>query len=64
MHFHMEGPQAAGTVNIHMTKKPDEDELSYRVLSLSVPNHATVYLEHADSGPKKTIGKMFGVQWR
>lgn len=64
MHFHMEGPQAAGIVNIHMTKRANEDELSYRLLSLSVPGQETVYLENADNGPKRAIGKIFGVQWR
>ncbi|KAK5958333.1 mitochondrial import inner membrane translocase subunit tim21 [Knufia fluminis] len=65
MHFHMEGPEASGTVNIHMTKKSDESELQYRLLSLTVPGHETVYLENADAAsPKRALGKMFGVQWR
>ncbi|KAJ9653996.1 mitochondrial import inner membrane translocase subunit tim21 [Neophaeococcomyces mojaviensis] len=65
MHFHVEGPEASGVVNIHMTKKSDEDELQYRLLSLSVPGHETIYLENTDaSSPKRALGKMFGVQWR
>lgn len=65
MHFHVEGPDAAGIVNIHMTRKADEDALSYKLLSLSVPGHQTIYLENADSSnPKKAISKMFGVQWK
>lgn len=65
MHFHVEGPDAAGVVNIHMTKRSDEDELTYKTLSLSVPGEQTIYLENADAAsPKRALGKMFGVQWR
>lgn len=65
MHFYVEGPEAEGTVNIHMTKRDDESEMQYRILSLMVPGHETVYLENADAkSPKKALGKMFGVQWR
>jgi import inner membrane translocase subunit TIM21 len=65
MHFHVEGPDASGVVNIHMTKKDDESELQYRLLSLAVPGHEIIYLENADAkSPKRAIGKMFGVQWR
>lgn len=65
MHFHMEGPNSSGVVNIHMTKKSDESELQYRLLSLSVPGHEPIYLENADAAsPKRALGKMFGVQWR
>lgn len=61
----MEGPEAMGVVNIHMTKRDDESELQYRLLSLSVPGHEIIYLENADAkSPKRAIGKMFGVQWR
>lgn len=65
MHFYMEGPDAAGTVNIHMTKRPDEDELQYRLLSLTIPGQETIYLENADAkSPKRALSKMFGVRWR
>lgn len=64
MHFNVEGPDATGTVNVHMTKGHDENELQYRVLSLNVPGHAVVYLENADGkSAKNTVGKMFGLQW-
>lgn len=65
MHFHVEGPDAAGVVNIHMTKRDDESELQYRLLSVTIPGHETIYLENADAkSPKRALGKMFGVQWR
>lgn len=66
MHFYVEGlDDTRGTVAIHMTKRQDESELSYRLLSLSVPGHETVYLENADAkSPTKGVMKMFGVQWR
>lgn len=65
MHFYVEGPESNGTVNIHMTKKKEENELQYRLLSLSVPGQETIYLENADAkSSKRAIGKMFGVQWR
>lgn len=65
MHFYMEGPDATGTVQIHMTKKSDEGELQYRLLSLVVPGNETIYLENADAKTsKKSVGKMFGFQLR
>lgn len=64
MHFHMEGPDAAGVVNVHMTKKHDENELQYRLLSLNVPGNPVVFLENEDGkSAKSTVGKMFGLQW-
>lgn len=66
MHFYAEGvDDTRGTIAIHMTKKSDESELSYRLLSLSVPGYETVYLENTDAkSPAKGVMKMFGVQWR
>ena len=65
MHFNMEGEKAAGVVAVHMTKLRDEARLEYRLLSLTVPGHATVYLENKDNeGVKAKVGKIMGVQWR
>jgi len=64
MHFNVEGPDNRGVVNVVMQKKRDENELSYRLLSLHVPGHEVVYLENADAKrPKKALGKVFGVKW-
>jgi mitochondrial import inner membrane translocase subunit TIM21 len=65
MHFYMEGPKDAGTVNLHMTKGKTDRELEYKYLSLTVKGHPTIYLVNADeTTPKKAAAKMFGVQWR
>ena len=65
MHFNVEGPEAGGVVNVHMTKARDGDRLEYRLLSLNVPGHEVVYLENKDNiGVKRKVGKMLGVQWR
>jgi mitochondrial import inner membrane translocase subunit TIM21 len=65
MHFNVEGEKASGVVVVHMTKPPGENRLEYRLLSLSVPGHPTVYLENKDSeGVKAKVGKIMGVQWR
>lgn len=66
MHFHVEGTEAQGVVNVYMTKRKEERELTYELLSLNVPGQPVVYLENkADqAGVKAKVGKMFGVQWR
>lgn len=64
MHFNIEGPDAKGQVQVHMTKRQDQDEPEYKLLSLTVPGHQTIYLENADAkGGKKNLTRMFGVQW-
>ncbi len=63
----MEGPSGRGVVNLHMTKKPDQTEFEYKYLTLDVKGHSRVYLENADEAAKaskKSVGKMFGIQWR
>ena len=66
MHFHVEGTEAQGVVNVHMTKSREEKELVYEVLSLHVPGQPVMYLENRaeEAGVKGKVGKMFGVQWR
>lgn len=64
MHFHMDGPEGSGVVNVHMTKEKDGSRLEYRTLSLNVPGHEVVYLENKDAAVKSKVGKIFGVQWR
>lgn len=65
MHFYVEGPQAKGTVNLHMTKAPGDKEFEYRMLALDVPGKQRYYLENADgkSLDQRKQGKMFGVRW-
>ena len=66
MHFHVEGTEARGVVNVHMTKRKEEKELTYELLSLSVLGQPVIYLENKATqvGVKAKVGKMFGVQWR
>jgi import inner membrane translocase subunit TIM21 len=66
MHFHVEGTEAQGVVNVHMTKRKEERELTYELLSLNVPGQPVVYLENKTDqvGVKAKVGKIFGVQWR
>ena len=65
MHFYVEGPQAKGTVNLHMTKGPGEKNFEYRMLALDVPGKQRFYLENADEKKldQRKQGKMFGVRW-
>lgn len=65
MHFNMEGEKDSGVVAVHMTKPQNESRLDYRLLSLTVSGHPTVYLENKDNqGVKSKVGKLMGVQWR
>ena len=53
MHFYMEGSRNKGTVNLHMTKMPDEEEWKYQILALDVPGHQRIYLEKAQTAKDK-----------
>lgn len=65
MHFNMSGPDGSGIVRVHMVKQQDENELQYRLLSLSVPGQETIYLVNEDAKtPNKAIAKLFGVRLR
>lgn len=67
MHFNVAGPLGEGVVNLHMTKRPADDEFNYKYLMLDVKGHPRIYLENADAapdGPGKNKTKMFGVSWR
>ena len=65
MHFYVEGPQAKGTVNLHMSRQPGEKDFEYRMLALDVPGKQRYYLENADAKKldQRKQGKMFGVNW-
>ncbi|KAK3701904.1 mitochondrial import inner membrane translocase subunit tim21 [Vermiconidia calcicola] len=65
MHFYVEGPQAKGTVNLHMIRGPGEKDFVYHMLALDVPGKQRHYLENADSKKldQRKQGKMFGVRW-
>lgn len=67
MHFYVEGNRNKGnkgTVRMHMSKRPDEDESRWELLALDVPGHERVILEENKASLlKKESGKMFGVKW-
>jgi mitochondrial import inner membrane translocase subunit TIM21 len=65
MHFYVEGPQAKGTVNLHMTRRPGEKEFEYYMLALDVPGRQRYYLENAEGNKmdQRSQGRMFGVRW-
>ena len=65
MHFYVEGPEARGTVNVHMMRAPGEKEFEYRMLALDVPGKQRYYLENADGKKvdQRKQGRMFGVNW-
>ncbi|KAF2091640.1 TIM21-domain-containing protein [Saccharata proteae CBS 121410] len=64
IHFYVEGPLNSGVVNLHMTKRPDEDEFEYETLAVDIKGHSRIYLEKpaSRSGPKKS-GKIFGIRF-
>lgn len=67
MHFNVEGPLNEGVVNLHMIKRPSDDEFIYKYLALDVRGHQRIYLENADASadsPAKNKSKFFGVSWR
>ncbi|KUJ10388.1 TIM21-domain-containing protein [Mollisia scopiformis] len=67
LHFNVEGPSNKGVVNLHMIKKPSDDEFVYKYLALDVKGHQRVYLENTDASPNspaKSKTKFFGVSWR
>lgn len=65
MHFYVEGPQAKGTVNLHMTRRPDEKDFEYYMLALDVPGKQRYYLENKakEKIDQRKHGRMFGVRW-
>lgn len=66
MHFYVDGPREKGVVNLHMTKKPSQNDFEYKYLALDVPGKPRLYLENADSTANslsKGVTKLFGVQW-
>ena len=63
----VEGPLNKGVVNLHMMKRPSENEFVYKYLVLDVKGHQRIYLENADANPEssaKSKTKFFGVSWR
>jgi import inner membrane translocase subunit TIM21 len=62
MHFYVEGSQAKGTVNLHMTRRPGED-FDYQLLALDIPGQQRHYLENASALTQRKTGKLFGVNW-
>lgn len=58
MHFNVEGPDNSGVVAVHMTKRPQDSELQYETLSLTVPGHQTLYLEQ-NTGKTTQSSKAF-----
>ncbi|KAF8848366.1 import inner membrane translocase subunit tim-21, mitochondrial [Acephala macrosclerotiorum] len=67
MHFNVEGPLNKGVVNLHMIKRPSDDEFAYKYLVLDVKGHQRIYLQNADAtpdNPAKSKTKFFGISWR
>ncbi|TVY35962.1 Mitochondrial import inner membrane translocase subunit [Lachnellula occidentalis] len=67
IHFNVAGPLNEGVVNLHMVKRPSENEFVYRYLTLDVQGHPKIYLENADTDPNssgKNKSKLFGISWR
>lgn len=66
MHFNVEGSERAGVVNLHMVKKPDQTEFTYKYLTLNVRGQSVLYLENADAEKVKTKPglSLFGARWR
>ena len=63
----VEGPLNKGVVNLHMTKRPSENEFVYKYLALDVKGYQRIYLENADTNLEssaKSKTKFFGVSWR
>ena len=65
MHFYVEGKQAKGTVNLHMTRPPGEKDFEYKTLALDIPGQQRYFLKNADASKldQRKQGKMFGVRW-
>lgn len=67
IHFYVEGDLDKGVVNLHLIKRPGDQEYEYKYLFLDVPGRSRVYLENADDtqrhggdGRKKGF---LGVKW-
>ena len=67
MHFNVEGSERSGVVNLHMVKKPDQEEFKYKYLTLNVKGHPVLYLENADADKKTKVKpgfSLFGARWK
>ncbi|KAF8472036.1 TIM21-domain-containing protein [Kalaharituber pfeilii] len=67
MHFYVEGDAGKGVVQLHLMKRPGDDEYDYKYLFLDVRGQQRVYLENADARPdtpKNEKKGLFGVRWR
>jgi len=67
MNFLIDGPLKKGLVDLHLVKKPGQDEYEYKRFVLNLKDHPPLYLVNTD--PLKGDGKkqglrLFGVQWR
>ena len=65
MHFYVEGPQAKGTVNLHMMKPSGSKDFETYMLALDVPGKQRYYLENKaqEKLDQRKQGRMFGVRW-
>ncbi|KAF8416980.1 TIM21-domain-containing protein [Tirmania nivea] len=66
MHFNVEGDVDRGVVQLHLVKRPGQDDYDYKYLYLDVKGQRRVYLENSDNKPttpKHEKRGLFGVRW-
>jgi import inner membrane translocase subunit TIM21 len=61
--FYVEGPLGQGTVHVHLSKRPSQNEFIYQELSVDVKGHKRIYLESSREDGKKAAPKIFGARW-
>ncbi|KAI6244924.1 Mitochondrial import inner membrane translocase subunit tim21 [Erysiphe necator] len=63
--YNVQGSKSSGTVDLHMTKRDNENEFKYKRLQLDVKGKPRIVLIDADSKPvsKSRRLKVFGVYW-
>ncbi|CAK7198796.1 mitochondrial import inner membrane translocase subunit tim21 [Sporothrix eucalyptigena] len=64
MNFHIEGPRAQGTANLHLIRRRGQSEFSYQYFYVDVPGHERIYLEKSGvDAPGDKRGTLFGIKW-
>ncbi|KAF2125168.1 TIM21-domain-containing protein [Dothidotthia symphoricarpi CBS 119687] len=60
--FYVEGPLGQGVVNVHLVKRPSQNEYEYAELAVDVKGHQRIDLV-ADEKKDKVAPKIFGARW-
>ncbi len=64
MNFHVQGPRAQGTANLHLVRRAGQSEFAYRYFYLDVPGHDRIYLENTPADSKGDKARtLFGIKW-